>query len=355
MSKTNVENLVKYYLQPPDVISQSYVAWAEEIATTPGVTFGCKALDSTIPPLRPGNKVAFVARPGNGKSTVMAALLKREAQAIIDRGEFGRQCVMYIGWDQPAEETDAFFQANGDYTPTQLIWGKADLDKVRANAIKRAMLPIYHISYSQRHRGERRPPPPTMDDVYQIIEHVVYSLNVQPTLVALDYIQKVPVKRGMSRTDAVTEATYQATELCSRIGTPMVVGVQANREVSNLKYPIPGLEHAQHSSAIEQEMDRLFGLWIPRTTHNNIEFPTIPIEGVEYANDPRLMVMKRAKHRMEEGFGVVAFYVDHATVTLHDIMLPPKDEIVLPKIGPDDYAPKPKRKSSEMVYGELDF
>jgi hypothetical protein len=201
-----IKTLSQFYLHSPSDLAQSFVAYAERIQKEDGITYGC-ILDSYMTPLRPGNTMAVVARPGHGKSSFMAYLMRREARAIIDRGKVGQECVYYVGWDQPAEETDAFFQANGDYTSSDLAWGRADIDAIRRNAI-------------QRVAGIKRPPAPTMNDVYDLIHYNTYDgeKRLTPTLIVLDYIQKVPVGKGMKRVDAVTEATFQATELASRVG-----------------------------------------------------------------------------------------------------------------------------------------
>ena len=318
MSETQtIEKLTKFYLHSPSDIAQSYVAWAERLQEEEGITYGC-VLDEHMTPLRPGNTMAVVARPGHGKSSFMAYLLRREARAIIARGMKDQECVYYVGWDQPAEETDAFFQANGDYSSTDLAWGRADLNAIRSNAIQRVHLPIYHISYSQRHAGIKRPPAPTMTDVYDMIHYNTYERNLRPTLIVLDYIQKVPIRSGMKRVDAVTEATFQATELASRVGCPLLIGVQANRDVDDKKMPVPSLASAQWASAIEQEADKQIGLWRPRKTHSDNEYPTIPVNGTEYQNDEDLFVIKLLKQRFERGFGVWAVRFKPQTLEIND-------------------------------------
>jgi hypothetical protein len=236
----------------------------------------------------------------------------------MKRGASREECIYYVGWDQPAEETDAFFQANGNYTSSDLAWGRADIDLIRKNAVKRVHLPIYHIAYSQRHAGIKRPPAPKMSDVYDLIHYNTYERNLKPMLIVLDYIQKIPVRAGMKRVDAVTEATFQATELASRVGCPLLIGVQANRDVDDKRMPIPTLASAQWASAIEQEADKQIGLWRPRKTHNDIDYPTISVGGRDYTNDDNLFVIKLLKQRFEQGYGVWAVRFEPQTLRLHD-------------------------------------
>ncbi len=315
-----IKQLSRFYLHSPADISQSYVAWAEKLQVEEGITYGC-ILDKYITPLRPGNTMAVVSRPGHGKSSFMAYLVMREARAIMKRGASREECIYFVGWDQPAEETDAFFQANGNYTSSDLAWGRADIDLIRKNAVKRVHLPIYHIAYSQRHAGIKRPPAPKMSDVYDLIHYNTYERNLKPMLIVLDYIQKIPVKAGMRRIDAVTEATFQATELASRVGCPLLIGVQANRDVDDKNMPVPSLASAQWASAIEQEADKQIGLWRPRKTHNDIDHPTISVGGRDYVNDDNLFVIKLLKQRFEQGYGVWAVRFEPQTLRLHDYVV----------------------------------
>lgn len=318
-SKTDV--LVKYFLHGPDDIAQSYVQWAHDLQDKTGITYGC-VLDNHVTPLRPGNMMGVLARPGHGKSSLMACWLRREAQEIIKREAVERECTIFVGWDQLAEETEAFFQAVRGYSATDLAWGRADMSAVIANSISRASLPIFHIGYSIRHQGQRRPPAPTLDNVYDIIQYIEYELKLHPTLIVLDYIQKIPVRRGLARRDEVTEATYRTKELLSRIGSAGLVGVQASRSTDGKKLPIPDMSEAQWASAIEQEADKLISLCRPRKVFSPHDEPTIEVNGVQYDNTDELLLIKNLKQRFESGYGLFPVRFDMASLTINDYQKP---------------------------------
>lgn len=311
-----IDTARKYFLHAPDTLSQSYVLWAEQLQNAPGIKFGC-ILDKFIIPLHPGDLVAIVARPGMGKSSFMAYMAKREANAIIQRGTQDKECVIYVSWEQTVEEIEAFFESGGEYTSSDLAWGRVPLDVIKQKAINRVHLPIWTIGESLRHAGAKRPQM-TVEHVYGAIEVMAMERGLKPTLICLDYLQIIPVHNHRERRDQVGEATIQAKQLGKRIGCPIMAGVQAGRQVDEYKNPIPTMADAQHSSAIEQTADKQLAVWRPVRTFDPTEKPTIKIAGADYANDDDLFVIRRLKERFESGFGTWAVRFKPQTLEMHD-------------------------------------
>lgn len=313
----DTELLRRFYLHTPADVAQSYAIWAERLQNEPGIDFGC-ILDKFLIPLHPGDLMAVVARPGHGKSSFMAYMTKREARAIVRRGRQDQECAVYISWEQSIEEIEAFFQSGKEYTSSDLAWGRVPLDKVKKKLVKRAGLPIWYIGNSQRHAKFRKPARLTADVVYKMVDSLYNEFRLSPTLICLDYLQLMPVQSGISRVEAVTEATFQAKELAINTGVPIIMGVQANRDVDDKAYPIPTLASAQWASAVEQAADKQLGLWRPRKTHDPLSYPTIPVSGVEYRNDEDLFVVKILKQRFERGFGAMALRFKPQTLEVFD-------------------------------------
>lgn len=314
-------NARRFFLHTPADTSQGYVQWAEKLASEPGITYGC-VMDQFIIPLHPGDLMAVVSRPGHGKSSWMAYMAKREAQRIIERGKVGEETVVYVSWEQPVEEIEAFFQSGDDYTSSDMAWGRADLDVVRRNAIKRVNLPIWMVGTSLRHSNIRKPEM-TVDLVYSAIEAMYEEFKIKPTLVCLDYLQIVPAEKG-ERRDQVTEAAYNAKRLAMQIGAPIIAGVQAGRQVDQYKSPLPTMADAQWSSAIEQTADKQIGVWRPARTHDPETNPTIEVGGIDYQNSEDLFVVKLLKQRFERGYGVWAVHFKPQTLELHDYEYAPE-------------------------------
>lgn len=306
----------RFFLHTPADAAQSYVQWAERLQTRPGITYGC-VLDKVLIPLHPGDLMAVVARPGHGKSSWMAYMAKRTALDILKRGAED-EVVVYVSWEQQIEEIEAFFESGGTYSSTDMAWGRVPMDKIKAQAVKRAKLPIWYIGKSMRHDGIKRPPM-YIDAVYEAIEAMRFEFGLRPALICLDYIQKIPVKTGQKRFEQVTEAVFATKELLTSVGAPGIAGVQAGRQVDTYKDPIPSMADAQWSSAIEQEADKQISVWRPIKTHDPESQPYINVGGRDVKNHEDLLVVKLLKQRFDIGYGQFALRFRPHTLEVFDV------------------------------------
>lgn len=312
---TKRETARKFFVHDPATLSASYVNWAERLQTEPGVDYGC-ILDKYIVPLHPGDLMAVVARPGHGKSSWMAYMARKTAHDIIKR-KVKDEVVVYVTWEQTVEEVEAFFQSGSDYTSSDVAWGRVPMETVRRKAIQRPHLPIWVYGESKRHEGIRRPRM-TVDYVYESIESMREEHGKRPVLMCMDYIQIMPTDGAKEKLTQVDQAINDAKQLAMRMGLPIIVGVQARREVDSYKNPIPTLSDAQWSSSIEQVADKQIAIWRPIKTHDPAEEPFIKIAGTEYTNDENLFVIKLLKQRFERGYGVWAVRFRPETLEVND-------------------------------------
>ena len=324
----------QFFLQTPADLSQGYVKWAEDLQAYKGLDYGC-VLDNHLIPLHPGDLMAVVARPGHGKSSWMAYMAKRAADDIIRR-EVDNEVVVYVTWEQTAEEVEAFFQSAGDYSVTDMAWGKADINLIKRKSLARAGIPIWIFGESKRHEGRKRPRM-TIEYVYASIESMFEDYGVKPILMCLDYVQIMPINWGDDKTARVDEAIRQAKDLAIRMGLPVIIGVQAARRVDNYTNQIPVMSDAQWSSAIEQVADKQLALWRPIRNKHPDEHPSIQVGQENYANDEDLFVIRLLKQRFGIGHGVWAVRFKPDTLDIYDYT---KQEI--------EY-------SSNGGYAELDF
>ncbi len=102
------------------------------------------------------------------------------------------------------------------------------------------------------------------------------------------------------------------------MGLPIIIGVQARREVDHYKHQIPTLSDAQWSSSIEQIADKQIAIWRPIKTHDPSDEPFIEVGGNSFTNDESLFVIKLLKQRFERGYGVWAVRFEPQTLKLHD-------------------------------------
>lgn len=280
----------------PSEASTAYVSYAEQIKRWPGITWGVAAIDRAMIPMRPGDVVGVLARPGHGKSTLMAYLCRKTAKDIITRGTQDRECVVYCTFEQSCEEIETFFQIDGDaYSASDLAWGRVDLDTVRKGAIKRIGLPVWMMGKSMIRRGKL--PRMTVDNVYRALESMELDHGIKPVLIILDYIQIVPIDKASERTVQVGDAINRAkTDLAMNVGCPIVFGVQAKREIDGRTNKIPTAADCQWASEIEQASDKLIGQWRPCLTE---DVKTVQVNGHDYPVTDNLLVAKLLKQRGE--------------------------------------------------------
>lgn len=285
----------------PAELAAYFVQDAQNILTNPGIPLGVPALDKYVIPLRPGDLVGVIARPGHGKSSLMAYLAMQEARRIQQRGKVGKEAVVYVTWESSAEELETFWMSQGQYSSTDIAWGRVPLETIRQNAIKRPQLPIWTIGHAIAKAGQ---PMPRMNlaAVLGAIESMEVDFGVKPTLLLFDYIQLIPVDGIQDRQRRVTEVPPMVKELALRVGAPAVCGVQASREVDDLKYKIPEMSHAQWASSIEQAADKLFSMWRPYRSEGPEGEPVrLTKAGRAYRITPELTIMRMLKQRKDDG------------------------------------------------------
>ena len=301
----------------PAELATSYVQWAEQIQSDAGIPLGVPCVDKVMIPLRAGDLVPIIARPGHGKTSLMAFWAKQESDRILERGMEKEEAVVYCTWEQAAEELQGFFVSGDKYSISDLAWGRVDLDTVRRQMVKRARVPIWVVGHGIGRAGQNVPRM-TPDVVLAAIESMQEDFGVRPTLLLFDYIQIIPIAHASERTQQATEAPVRIKELALRIGAPAVVGAQARQEVDDRQIKIPELRDAQWASAIGQTADKVFSLWRPSMTEE--EGVQIRLaSGKQYEVTQELLIMQMLKQRGEQGRHTLAMYFDPAYLKLAEL------------------------------------
>jgi len=283
----------------PTECSNAYVEHAKRIAANPGLTWGVGKIDRVTIPMRCPDVVSIVARAGHGKSSLSAYLIRKTAKELITR-EAVNECVVYASLEQNVEEIEAFFQLDGTYNVTDFAFGRVPIDVITTGAVKRIGNPIWMLGKSMNRR--RQSPPMTIDNIYRAVETIETDYKIKPILIVIDYIQIVPVEHARERYEQVGEAIARAkTDLAPDSGCPVVLCVQAGRQVDARDSKVPGPADCQHSSAIEQASDKGFGLWRPALTEP-LDNPAGKRSFVEVGNEKipvtqQTLIMKMWKQR----------------------------------------------------------
>ena len=231
-------------IHTPADLATEHLAWAKRNVEEQGIPWGIPSVDRHVIPMRPGDLVGLIGRPGHGKSSLMAYLARTQAKRIMARGTADKEAVVYVTWESSAEEIENFFIADDKMSASDIAWGRADIEEIKRRAVKRARVPIWVIGHGIG-RASPNTPRMTVDVVYQAIESMQEDYGIRPVLVLLDYMQLIPVMKSESRVERVTDAVIRAKELAQRAAVPVVAGVQARRDVDKYKQPIPEKSDAQ--------------------------------------------------------------------------------------------------------------
>jgi len=270
----------------------------------PGITWGIPDIDKRVIPMKGGDLVGLVARPGHAKSSLLAYLAKREGREIMKRGMADKQCVVYVTWESSAEEIENFFLGGGDWSASDVAWGRVAVEDIMKKVVKRASFPVWTIGHSLARAGKPMPRM-TLPAVLKAIETMEADYGIKPTLMLFDYLQLIPVDGANDRKNQVLEAPPLIKELAERIGVPAVCGIQAARDVDNRDYKMPQKHDCQWSSSIEQAADKLFGLWRPILTEKEGAEPIqITYKDGDFISCPiteNLLLMQMLKQRGDSG------------------------------------------------------
>jgi len=309
------------YLHSPAELAKMHIEQYQWMLDNPGIPFDIPCVDQYVIPQRPGDMTIICGRPGSGKTSLLARQAKRTAQRIKERGKQFEECVVYVSWEEHAEDLEAYFEADGQYTVSDYAWGKMDIAIVKRKVISRAMLPLWVVGHSAKN-VRKQTKPLTLPVVFEAIEGLArnYSSSPRPVLLCFDYAQLIPYERGYKNRYEQVKAAINATkQLALRVGCPVIVAAQAGRDVDNYRLPIPAMNDAQESSGIEQVCDKFFGIWRPWKTHRNE--PMIDVVGHQVPNSPELFVLRMNKQRKADGERTWILSFDMAELRLAEMEL----------------------------------
>jgi len=294
----NVDEQIRGLVHTPAELVSEFVAWAERNQSDPGIQFGIPSVDKRVIPMRAGELVSFIARPGHGKTSMLAYLARSVGKRLMATPDDNR-VVVYVTWEQSSEELTSFFLADDTHSVSDVAWGRVDLDTIRAQAIKGVHLPVWVIGHGIGRAGEFHIPRMTPDVVLRAIETMEQDHGRKPALMLFDYLQLIPVDQARDRIQQVTEVPILVKELALRVGAPAVVGVQARREVDDRADKLPELRDAQWASSIEQTSDKVFGLWRPVLTEKESQFIELGERRVKVTET--LLLLRMLKQRGDAG------------------------------------------------------
>lgn len=245
-----------------------------------GVPIGLSSLDApyngrpadeVFLPVWPGEMITIIGRPGNGKTGLMMWWARAWAKELQRRGEQNR-CVLYVTYEQTIEELNAFnLAAETGVSITRMATGKStpeEWQKIKSAGARRAQLPLWFMGHSFERRSGQKRPPMTVENIGEAVTAIQAwdsGSHREVDMVFVDYLQRIPFTgRVESKTVGHSEQLDGLKDVAMQLGTRVIVGVQAKREVDERKLPIPNQEDGQWTSNIEQASDGVITVCRPR-------------------------------------------------------------------------------------------
>ena len=268
-----------------------------------GIPIGLKSMDAPwherpvdemFLPVWPGEMITIIGRPGHGKTGLMMWWARSWARELQRRGEMNR-CVLYVTYEQTIEELNAFnLAAETSVSITRLAMGQStdgEWAKIKAAGARRAQLPLWFMGHSfERRNGQKRPPM----NAANITEAILAVQNWggerrEVDMVFVDYLQRMPIDgHAESKTVAHSGQLDDLKDAAMEMGTRMIVGVQAKREVDTKALQIPSQEDGQWTSNIEQASDGVLTVCRPRKYKQDGE--TFGNNGVIVRGDTQMII-----------------------------------------------------------------
>ena len=239
-----------------------------------GVRTHIVSLDETVLPMRPGDLVVIMANSSHGKTSFMQYVLRQEAKKIVEkRAEPETEIVVYVTWETAVEELGMYDISSYTKIPSDKLYqgGVTDSDwkNLEVAAFQRGVMPIWVIGHSIKRRKKR--PHLTMGNVLHALQWIEDEFGLHPTLICLDYLQRMESDIRDTRRLQVFDSMNKAKDMALAMGCPMLLGCQAKREVLDRDWKLPRMSDGEETSNIEHTTDKLLSLWYPKMTETTEE------------------------------------------------------------------------------------
>ena len=231
----------------------------------PGLTvdLGIDKIDAVMNPLLPGELCVILARTSNFKTGFMQYWARYTAKQLLSMGNT-TDIVYYATWEMSVEELGLYeLSAASGVSSTDTWRGKINdeqMDMQREAAMGRLSLPLFIVGHSLAY-------PSHISTVWELRNEIIADAKpdgFKPAAVFLDYLQAITPAEGGDRRIQVMANADAAKHLAEQLGCPVIVGVQAGRDLDKQVNMVPNLGSSQETSRVEQDADLMIGLWMPK-------------------------------------------------------------------------------------------
>lgn len=241
-------------------------------------------------PVKRGEIITILGRPGNGKTGFMLRWARARAkdlqkQAALGNAVASNSVVLYWTMEQLVEELRLFHvAAERGISATDMANGKMSDEQwqdVTGTLRSLHTNPLWFAGKSLRRRKDKLKL--TEETLYEALQSIETwqgdNVKTQIDSVFIDYLQRFRSKGG-EWVQFYGDLMNALKDMTGDFATRFVVGVQARREVDNRDVPIPQMDDGQWTSSIEQQSDGMIS--VVRPSHyksKNESFDGITVSG----------------------------------------------------------------------------
>jgi replicative DNA helicase len=217
-----------------------------------GIKTGLIDLDETAGYFYPGDYIIFAGRPGCGKSSMMATIIRNVS--IRD----GIPALIFS------------LEMSKELTANRIVFGEAGACLERV--INRKYNHADELAKIESIKESVESAPIYIDDQPGVklsrIDNVAgqYSKTYGVRLMVVDHMQLMSAEEGRSRNEEVSEISSGLKNIARKYGIVVVCLSQLSRNVESRKPPVPMLSDLRDSGSIEQDADKVVFLYHTRDT-----------------------------------------------------------------------------------------
>lgn len=272
-----------------------------------GLRIGVKEVDEFLMPLTPSDMVAILARPSNGKTSLMIHYAIQAARSVMNDRANGLTKFappLYVTAETPTEELSLKVLSNFSHLDSRFI--RAGNDSLDWNQIKSDAVTMYQevpILYAGHSVINPRRGLMTVEAIEQAVYEICEKAGLPPRLILVDYLQRIASPGNSDRRLGLSEVVERLKDLHMSVGCPILFGSQAKREVDDRGFPVPQAGDGKETGSIEETADVVLSLMRPsKYWPSGTEIPKTNPTRIVNENLFFLNVLKQRNGLSDHGF-----------------------------------------------------
>ncbi len=253
-------------------------AAAKALAEDTGIGLPIAEIRDYVPPVMPGQIAAIIGQTSNYKSGFMH-FIEHEAATRLSKKGHKNHILIHVSVEETIED-QAYVALSREMNVDagEIARGAIqDWSLLEQAAIRIGDIPIYRIGESLARADDM--PMLYLSNMMRAIDFLVngdvLDWKVIVAGIFFDYLQAFPIdpeirqaNRDQQRRLQVRSDVYRLRQAARKYACPVFVNVQAKQHLDGARAPVmlPGVYDGEETSSIAQRFDRIFSIWMPKTT-----------------------------------------------------------------------------------------